>query len=57
MNGKPAASIHYCGSGVNACHNLLAMTVAGLPTGRLYVGWYSQWSKDPRRPIATGATP
>ncbi|HEX7929162.1 MAG TPA: rhodanese-like domain-containing protein, partial [bacterium] len=57
INGKPAASIHYCGSGVSACHNLLAMAVAGLEPGRLYVGSWSQWSKDPSRPVATGATP
>lgn len=50
----PGASIHYCGSGVTACHNLLAMAVAGLPPGRLFVGSWSLWSKDPTRPVATG---
>lgn len=47
--------ISYCGSGVSACHNLLAMEYAGLPDGRLYPGSWSQWSRDPQRPIATGA--
>lgn len=46
-----------CGSGVTACHNLLAMEVAGLPPARLYPGSWSEWSSDPQRPIATGATP
>ena len=42
--------IHYCGSGVAACHNLLAMEVAGLQGGRLYAGSWSEWSADPKRP-------
>ena len=45
----------YCGSGVSACHNLLALERAGLPPGRLYPGSWSQWSRDPQRPIETGA--
>lgn len=45
--------IHQCGSGVSACHNLLAMEVAGLPGSRLYVGSWSEWCTDPKRPIAT----
>jgi thiosulfate/3-mercaptopyruvate sulfurtransferase len=53
----PGQSVHYCGSGVSACHNLLAMLVAGLPPGRLYVGSWSQWCKDPARPVATGPRP
>lgn len=58
LNGAaPEQTIHYCGSGVTACHNLLAMAAAGLPPGRLYVGSWSQWSKDPARPAATGPTP
>jgi thiosulfate/3-mercaptopyruvate sulfurtransferase len=48
----PAAVVHYCGSGVSACHNLLAMELAGLPGGRLYAGSWSEWSADPSRPIA-----
>ena len=49
-----AQVISYCGSGVNACHNLLVMEQAGLSPGRLYPGSWSQWSRDPRRPLATG---
>ncbi len=49
------SSVHYCGSGVSACHNLLAMAVAGLPVGRLYAGSWSQWCADPKRPVETGA--
>jgi thiosulfate/3-mercaptopyruvate sulfurtransferase len=44
----------YCGSGVSACVNLLALTHAGLGNGRLYVGSWSEWSADPERPAATG---
>ena len=46
---------HSCGSGVTACHNLLAMAHAGLEPGRLYVGSWSEWIRDPARPVATGA--
>lgn len=45
--------INQCGSGVSACHNVLAMEVAGLPGSRLYVGSWSEWCTDPKRPIAT----
>ena len=45
--------INQCGSGVSACHNLLAMEVAGLSGSRLYVGSWSEWCTDPKRPIAT----
>ena len=51
--GPPVVS--YCGSGVTACHNLLVMEHAGLGLGRLYPGSWSQWSADPRRPVATDA--
>ena len=44
--------IHYCGSGVAACHNALAMEIAGLAGSRVYVGSWSEWSSDPTRPIA-----
>jgi thiosulfate/3-mercaptopyruvate sulfurtransferase len=46
--------VHYCGSGVSACHNLLAMSVAGYPLTRLYPGSWSEWSADPKRPVARG---
>ena len=48
----PAEVAHYCGSGVTACHNLLAMEAAGLPGSRLYPGSWSEWVSDPRRPVA-----
>ncbi len=44
--------VHYCGSGVAACHNLLAMEIAGLAGGKLYAGSWSEWSADPKRAIA-----
>ncbi len=46
--------VHQCGSGVTACHNLLAMSVAGLDGAALYPGSWSEWSADPTRPIARG---
>ena len=49
--GAPVVS--YCGSGVTACHNLLVIEHAGLGTGRLFPGSWSQWSRDPERPIET----
>jgi thiosulfate/3-mercaptopyruvate sulfurtransferase len=49
-NQKPEEVVHYCGSGVSACHNLLAMEVAGLPGGKLYAGSWSEWIADPSRP-------
>ncbi|WP_404479732.1 sulfurtransferase [Novosphingobium sp. BL-52-GroH] len=52
LGGAPA--ILQCGSGVTACHNALAMAVAGLPAGRLYPGSWSEWIADPARPVATG---
>jgi thiosulfate/3-mercaptopyruvate sulfurtransferase len=48
------AVIAYCGSGVAACANLVALEAAGLPGGRLYVASWSGWSADPDRPVATG---
>jgi thiosulfate/3-mercaptopyruvate sulfurtransferase len=47
---KPSEVVHYCGSGVSACHNLLAMEVAGLTGGKLYPGSWSEWIADPARP-------
>jgi thiosulfate/3-mercaptopyruvate sulfurtransferase len=46
-----------CGSGVTACHLLLAMAACGLEGGRLYAGSFSEWIRDPARPIATGRDP
>ena len=55
LAGQPAASaIHQCGSGVTACHNLLALAHAGLGGGWLYPGSWSEWCADPSRPVATG---
>lgn len=51
----PREVIHMCGSGVTACHNLLAMEIAGLPGAKLYPGSWSEWIADPAHPIATGA--
>jgi thiosulfate/3-mercaptopyruvate sulfurtransferase len=51
----PARVVAMCGSGVTACHNLLALEIAGLPGGRLYAGSWSEWIRDPARPVATGA--
>ena len=51
---SPTTVIHSCGSGITACHNLLAMEAAGLSGSRLYAGSWSEWIRDPQRPIATG---
>ena len=50
----PDAVVHSCGSGVSACHNLLAMEIAGLPGSRLYPGSWSEWCSDPGRPTEKG---
>jgi thiosulfate/3-mercaptopyruvate sulfurtransferase len=50
----PQQVVHMCGSGVTACHNLLAMEHAGLSGSRLYPGSWSEWIRDPSRPVATG---
>ncbi len=56
MGQRDAATlVQQCGSGVTACHNLLAMAVAGLPGSALYAGSWSEWSAQPGAPIATGA--
>ncbi len=52
----PSAIVSMCGSGVTACQTLLALEYAGLPGARLYAGSWSEWIRDPARPIATGAT-
>lgn len=46
----------YCGSGVTACHNILALKLAGFPMPRLYPGSWSEWSLDPNMPVAIGPT-
>lgn len=46
--------VAYCGSGVTACHNLFAMSLAGYPLAPLYAGSWSEWITDPARPVATG---
>lgn len=51
----PGAIGHQCGSGITACHNLLAMEIAGLSGSRLYPGSWSEWCSDPSRPVAKGA--
>lgn len=53
----PAAVVHMCGSGVTACHNLLAMEHAGMPGSRLFAPSWSGWLADPARPVETGAGP
>ena len=53
--GEPAKAIMQCGSGVTACHNLLALEVAGMQGAALYPGSWSEWCADPARPVATGA--
>lgn len=49
---SPERVIHQCGSGISACHNLLAMEHAGLTGSRLYPGSWSEWCADPERPVA-----
>jgi thiosulfate/3-mercaptopyruvate sulfurtransferase len=52
--GNPGEVTFYCGSGVTACHNVLAAAWAGLPLPRLYAGSWSEWCSDPSRPVARG---
>jgi thiosulfate/3-mercaptopyruvate sulfurtransferase len=53
----PERTIAMCGSGVTACHLLLALELAGLPGAQLYPGSWSEWSRDPSRPFRTGDSP
>src|SRR5690606_11828892 len=52
---EPGVVVNQCGSGVTACHNLLAMEHAGLAGARLYVGSWSEWVADPGRPVTRDA--
>jgi thiosulfate/3-mercaptopyruvate sulfurtransferase len=54
LHAAPAGLVHQCGSGVTACHNLLAMEHAGLPGSALYPGSWSEWCADAARPVARG---
>lgn len=55
LGRRPASEVvNSCGSGVAACHNLLAMEIAGLKGGRLYAGSWSEWIADPARPRESG---
>ena len=49
---KAENAVFYCGSGVTACQNILSASYAGLPLPRLYVGSWSEWCRDPCRPVA-----
>jgi len=48
----PSHVVHMCGSGITACHNQLAMTIAGLKGSRIYAGSWSEWIRNPERPVA-----
>jgi len=50
----PRRVVQQCGSGVTACHNMLAMELAGLSGSKLYAGSWSEWCSDPSRPVVTG---
>ncbi|WP_342118803.1 sulfurtransferase [Pseudoduganella sp. OTU4001] len=54
--GSPQDAVMQCGSGVTACHNLLALEVAGMGGAALYPGSWSEWCSDSTRPVATGPT-
>jgi thiosulfate/3-mercaptopyruvate sulfurtransferase len=54
---QPQNVVAMCGSGVTACHNLLALEAAGLPGASLYAGSWSEWIQDPAHPVATGSAP
>ncbi|WP_191830592.1 MULTISPECIES: sulfurtransferase [Pseudomonas] len=51
---SPEQLVAYCGSGVTACHNLFALSLAGYPLGKLYAGSWSEWITDPQRQVAKG---
>ena len=53
-NNSASQTVVYCGSGVTSCHHLIALELAGLEGARLYAGSWSEWIRDPSRPVATG---
>lgn len=53
-SADPARLVMMCGSGITACHNLLALALQGVAGARLYAGSWSEWIRDPARPVATG---
>ena len=55
LTSSPDSTILQCGSGISACHNALAMEIAGLSGASLYPGSWSEWSADKSRPVATGS--
>ncbi|MBA2592996.1 MAG: sulfurtransferase [Pseudomonadota bacterium] len=58
LAGTPSReAVFYCGSGVTACHNLVAVVHAGLPAARLYAGSWSEWCSDQGRPVVRGPAP
>lgn len=54
LTREPSSAIMQCGSGVTACHNLLALEIAGMPGALLYPGSWSEWCADSTRPVAKG---
>jgi thiosulfate/3-mercaptopyruvate sulfurtransferase len=55
LGGTPVTGVAcLCGSGVTACLDLLALEIAGMPGAALYAGSWSEWIRDPERPVATG---
>ena len=54
LAGQPERVVHMCGSGVTACHNILAMDIAGLSGSKLYAGSWSEWVRDPKNPVIRG---
>ncbi len=57
LGAEARPTVAYCGSGLSATHDLLAMELAGLPAAQLYDGSWSDWSSDPSRPAAVGSEP
>jgi len=58
LDGRdPRTVVQQCGSGVTACHNMLAMEIAGLHGSKIYIGSWSEWCSDPSRPYVTGDAP